>query len=80
MLGVPDVVSDSCTDACKRLGCSIGQLFLKAASHCRNGHGFTNNPEVGEKFYRLWVKGGYPNLPPAVQEFVLGVNEGQYTY
>ena len=31
MLGVPDVVSDSVTDACKRIPCTIGQLFLKAA-------------------------------------------------
>ena len=73
-----DVVQDNCTDAARKLGVDVPHLFLKAAENCRNGQGFTNNPEVGERFYRLWVKGGYRNLPPAVQEFVLECNEGQH--
>lgn len=80
MTGIPDVISDNVTDACKRLGCSLSKLFLKAAENCRNGKGFSNNGEVAEHMYQLWVKGGYEALPHAFKEFVLECNEGQHRY
>lgn len=78
MNALPDVVSDHCTDACKRTGWTLSQLFLKAATTARSGQGFSNPEEVGEKWYRIWVKRGYHALPPVVQAFVLEVNEGFY--
>lgn len=73
-----DVVSDSCTDAAFKLGVTMGQLFLKAAANCRNGAGFSNNGEVGERWYTMWKQSGYNCLPPAVKDFVLAVNNGEY--
>ncbi len=74
---LPDVVSDSCTDAARRLGCTMGQLFLKAAASCRKGNGFSNNGEVGERWYDVWKRSGYNSLVPACKEFILAVNNGE---
>lgn len=78
-LTVPDVVHDSITDACVRMGIrKVGLLFQKAAESCRHGQGFSNNPEVGERWFTLWKQNGFHGLPPACQAFILECNEGQH--
>lgn len=74
---IPDLVSDHCTDAAKRLNLSVAQVLFKAAESCRGGHGFSNNPEVGDRWYNIWKRSGYWALPPACQEFILGVLNGE---
>lgn len=78
MLSQFDVFSDHCTDAARRLGINVANLFMKAAENCRDGRGFSNNGEVGERWYSIWKRSGYVALPPACQEFVLAVNNGEH--
>lgn len=72
-----DVVSDSVTDAARRLELSVAQVLFKAAENCRHGQGFSNNGEVGERWYQIWKRSGYYALPPACQEYILSVLNGE---
>jgi len=72
LTAIPDVVSDSCTDAARRLGVTMETLFLKAAE------GFTNYDEVGARWYNVWKRSGYNCLPPKAKEFILAVMDGAY--
>ena len=79
MKGIPDVVSDSVTDAAKRLELPMTRFFLVAASHARRGQGFSNNPQVAERWQGIWMRCGVASLPPACKDFVLEVLNGEFT-
>lgn len=74
---IPDVVSDSVTDACRRMNFSVSNLFIYLAENMRGGKGFSNNSEVADHMYQIWCKQGYGGLSHAAKELILEINDGR---
>lgn len=73
MHGLPDVVSDSITDAARALNVqNVEQVFYKAAEDAH----FTNAHDVAAHRYNQWKRNGFNSLPPYIKDFCLRVCNG----
>lgn len=72
---IPNVVSDSATDAARRLECSNMVKFFE-----RSAEGFTNAEEVAVRWYTIWLTKGYNGLPELCKDFCLRTCNGEYQH
>lgn len=70
---IPDVISDSITDAAKRLGMSTDLVFVKAAKMAH----YTNCPDHAQALKRVWMRSGEWALPAEIRDAILRILEGE---
>ena len=73
---IPDIVQDSVTDACRRLGVQfVESLFYSAALNAGFG---ARSEDRAREVHIQWARGGYQALPVWVKQYILEVMDGQH--